>query len=64
MKIEKGMIIRTPRFLSVKIQEVFGTPEEMYCAGYTEPTHFTDEEYEIAGRSVDMYHMEFAAARK
>lgn len=64
MKIKKGMIIRTPRFLNVEIQKVFNTPEEMYCAGYTEPTHFFDDEYEIAGRSIDMYHMEFAAARK
>ena len=60
--INPGDIIRTPRFLNVKIEEVFESPEKARAAGYTEPTHFADEHYEVLGKSLDMYHMAFAAA--
>lgn len=55
--------VRTPRFCNVKIRETFASVKEMRRAGYTEPTYYQGE-YEVLGRSIDMYHMEFAAARK
>ena len=63
MKLLKpGDVVRTPRFLNVQIKEIFDSADMARAAGYTEPTHFVDETYEILGRSLDMYHMVFAAA--
>ena len=42
--MKKGDYIKTPRFLTVRIEEVF---EDMQLAreqGYTEPTHYDDDE--------------------
>ena len=50
----------TPRFCTVKIKEMFESRSEAAAAGYKEPTYWDDEEYGIAGKSLDMYHMEFA----
>lgn len=64
-EIKKGDIIRTPRFLNVRIEEVFKSETEAKQAGYTETTHYWDNpNYGIYGRSIDMYHMKFAAFRK
>lgn len=60
--INPGDTIRTPRFLNVKIKEVFGSSAEASAAGYTEPTHFVDPHYEVLGKSLDLHHMVFAAA--
>lgn len=38
MKIKVGDYVRTPRFLEVRINEVFESEKEMRQAGYTEPT--------------------------
>ena len=63
MKLLKpGDVVRTPRFLNVQIEEIFDSADIARAAGYTEPTHFVDETYEILGKSLDMYHMVFAAA--
>lgn len=62
--IHPGDYVRTPRFLSVEIKEVFDNPELMHEAGYTETTHFQDPDYEVCGKSLDINHMIFAAARK
>ena len=51
----------TPRFCTVKIEEMFESRREAAAAGYSEPTYWDDDpKYGIAGKSLDMYHMEFA----
>ena len=54
----------TPRFCNVKIKAIFKTEDELREAGYTEPTHLKNDSYVVLGKSVDMYHMQFAAAVK
>lgn len=54
----------TPRFLTVTIKEVFKSMSDAYAAGYVEPTHCEQDGYVILGKSLDLYHMEFAAAKK
>lgn len=56
--------IYTPRFCSVKIEHVYDSRAEAAEAGYTEPTYYNDPEYGVAGKSLDLYHMEFAGYRK
>lgn len=62
MKI--GDRIMTPRFCTVKIEEIFDTYEAALAAGYREPTHYHSADYGVVGKSLDMYHMSFAAYRK
>lgn len=63
MKI--GDQIYTPRFCTVRIKEIYEDRKQARIDGYTEPTHYDkDEDYEILGKSLDMYHMTFAAVRK
>ena len=63
--MQKGDIVKTPRFLTVRIDEVFDSEQEARKAGYTETTHYWDDpEYGIYGKSLDMYHMVFAAFKK
>lgn len=64
MKIQKGDYVHTPRFLNVKVQEVFSSAEDLKRAGYTEPTHFNDKDFEVLGKSLGENRMEFAAGRK
>lgn len=59
-----GDWIETPRFCGVRIKEVFDHEEDARNSGYTEPTFYEDPEHGIIGKSLDMYHMEFAAFRK
>ena len=64
-EIRKGDRIKTPRFSSVTIEEVFESEKEAKAAGYTETTHYWDNpDYGINGKSLDMYHMIFAAFKK
>lgn len=62
MKI--GDIIYTPRFCTVRIKEIFENKEAARKNGYEEPTYYDDPEWGIVGKSLDMYHMAFAAYRK
>lgn len=62
--IHVGDYIRTPRFLSVKIEAVFDCEDAMRAAGYTEPTHFQDDDYVVLGKSLGFNRMSFAAAFK
>ena len=62
--MKKGARVETPRFCTVKIEEVFETRTEAMVAGFTEPTFYEDSKYGILGKSLDQYHMEFAAFRK
>lgn len=54
----------TPRFCTVRIKEIFEDRASAAEAGFTEPTYYDGGEWEIVGKSLDMYHMEFAAYKK
>lgn len=56
--------IKTPRFGTVYIQKVFNNKDEAFKEGYKESTHYENENYGILGKSLDMYHMQFAAYKK
>ena len=63
--MKKGDYVYTPRFSRVLIEEVYNSESEAYQNGYTETTHYWDDpEYGIYGKSLDMYHMEFAAFKR
>lgn len=64
MVINPGDYVMTPRFLRVEIQEVFVSEEAAKENGYTEPTHFEDDDYTILGKVTSRNHMDFAAAHK
>ena len=59
------------KFIGDAVMAVFGEPiqDENHAknavkCGYVEPTHTKLPDWEIKGKSIDMYHMEFAAIRK
>lgn len=54
----------TPRFCTVRIKEMFDSRSDAMHAGYKEPTYWDNDEYGILGKSLDMYHMEFAGYKK
>lgn len=58
MKI--GDFVYTPRFCTVQISAVFATEAETHAAGFCEPTYYKGDHI-ILGKSLDVYHMEFAA---
>lgn len=62
--MKTGDRIYTPRFCTVAIKEVLADWQEAWDKGYREPTHYDDPEWNIVGKSLDMYHMEFAAYRR
>lgn len=63
--MKKGDRIYTPRFCRVEIETVYASRADAAQDGYTEPTHYNDDpEYGVVGKSLDMYHMTFAAYRK
>jgi hypothetical protein len=63
--MKKGDYIKTPRFLTVKIEEVFENRKESSKEGYTEPTHYDDDaNYEILGKHTGTNRMIFAAIKK
>ena len=63
--MKKGDSIYTPRFCTVKIEEVFETAKEAHEAGYHEPTHYDNNpEYAIQGKHTGTNRMNFAAIRK
>ena len=63
--MKKGDYVYTPRFLRVKIEDVFENELEARLAGYTESTHYwNDPIYGVYGKTVDMYHMKFAGFKK
>ena len=59
-----GDYVRTPRFLTVRIDEVFSSEKELRKAGYSEPTHYDSNTFFVLGKSVGLNQMVFAAARK
>jgi hypothetical protein len=60
--MEAGDYVNTPRFLQVRIQEIFATVKEMYTAGYYEPTHYKGA-YQIQGKHIGENRMIFAATK-
>lgn len=60
MKI--GDSVYTFRFCTVRIKAIFENEAEARAAGFCEPTYEGD--HTILGKSLDMYHMEFAAVPK
>ena len=62
--MKTGDKVYTPRFCTVTIEEVFDTRAEAWEAGYKEPTHYHKDGYGVAGKSLDMYHMEFSAYKE
>jgi hypothetical protein len=61
--MKAGDYISTPRFCTVKIEEVFNSKKAAMASGYTEPTHY-EGEYDILGKSTGINRMIFAAAQK
>ncbi len=59
-----GDYVNTPRFLRVKIEEIFENQSEANEKGYTEPTHYNDPEWNICGWVYEPNYMKFAAIRK
>lgn len=57
-----GDQVSTPRFLTVEVEEVFGSESEMWNAGYREPTHARHPDYVVGGKVIDGYTMMFAVA--
>jgi len=62
--MQKGDIIRTPRFLTVTIEAVL-TKAEAADQGYNEPTHYWDDpNFDIYGKVIGTNRMNFAAVKK
>lgn len=61
MKI--GDSVYTPRFCSVRIEAIFAAEAEARIAGFCEPAYY-EGDHVILGKSLDMYHMDFAAVPK
>jgi len=63
--MKKGDTVRTPRFLTVTIKEVYESREDATRDGFTEPTHYTnDSQYDVLGKSIGINRMIFAAVPK
>lgn len=62
--LEAGDTVRTPRFMTVTLKEVFDSVTAMEEAGYTEPTHLINEMYAVKGKSIGENRMVFAAGKK
>lgn len=62
--MKKGDYVMTPRFCTVQITEVYTNSFAAKEAGYTEPTHYMNEEWDIRGKSLGVNRMQFAAIRK
>lgn len=62
--MKKGDWVDTPRFLKVEIEYVFESASQAYEAGFKEPTHYRSDDYDVLGKSLDIYHMVFAAVKK
>lgn len=61
--MKKGDWIETPRFLWVQITDVL-TYKEAREQGFSEPTHYRNEQYHILGKNVATNMMIFAAVKR
>jgi hypothetical protein len=58
----KGDLVKTPRFLKVRLEEVFSSEQDALRAGYVEPTHYSDcQGYQVYGKHIGTNLMKFAA---
>jgi hypothetical protein len=64
MEIKLGDKVQTPRFLTVRIAAMFENVKLAEDCGFTEPTHFRDEEYHIRGKHIGANMMLFAAVKR
>lgn len=64
MKMKIGDYIETPRFLRVKISEIYEDNSRAVEDGFTEPTHYRDDDYYIRGKVTSTNRMSFAAIRR
>ena len=64
MKIQIGDMVRTPRFLTVKIRAMFESVELAEICGFTEGSDFRDEDYHVRGRHIEDNRMIFAAVKR
>ena len=62
--MKKGDYVYTPRFCNVMISEVYESSEKACSDGFTEPTHYTDEQWHVRGKSIGLNRMIFAAIKK
>lgn len=62
--MKKGDQVCTPRFLNVEITEVFKSGKEARENGFTEPTYYRSDDYDVLGKNIDCLHMVFAAVEK
>lgn len=62
--MKPGDYVNTPRFCTVKIERVYENRDAAASAGYNEPTYYENADYGIVGKSIDQYHMVFAAFTK
>ena len=59
--VKLGNFVSTPRFCTVQISAMFAKEREARECGYTEPTYYKGGDCVILGKSLDLYHMVFAA---
>lgn len=59
-----GKKVYTPRFCTVTIEKIFTCQMEAADAGYQTSAMYDSKEWEIVGKSIDCYTMEFAAYPK
>lgn len=62
--MKKNDTIKTPRFCTVRIEEVYPDKTSANEAGYTEPTYYRNDGYVVLGKSIDLHHMVFAAYKE
>ena len=62
--INKGDYVKTPRFFTIKIHEVFENRSDAFYEGFKESAHYDDGIYEILGKSIGHNRMIFAAVKK
>jgi len=60
---KKGDMVKTPRFLNVKISEVFESQRAASREGFIESTHYNSQEYDILGKHIGENRMIFAAVK-
>nr|BEL00751.1 hypothetical protein DMOBY_06040 [Dehalococcoides mccartyi] len=64
MELQIGSTVQTPRFCTVKISALFNNVQTANECGFTEPTHFRDEDYFIWGKSLGNNRMIFAGIKR
>ena len=62
--MKTGDYVNTPRFLKVRIENIFESHSIAKENGYNEPTHYDSEEYDIHGKHIGTNQMLFSAIIK